>query len=85
MRCVPHEHMCGCANAEHTAGNRVQSAKLAVRVVNMRQRVTVNIQRSMLEERGPDVCTCEAMTLFCRIRMKRAAPCRAPIIHVCTV
>ena len=35
--------------------------------VNMRQRVTVNMQRSMLEERGPDVCKCEAMTLFSRI------------------
>ena len=42
-----------------------------VYVVNMRQRVTVNIQRSMLEERGPDVCTCEAMTLFGRIGISR--------------
>ena len=40
---------------------------LCVYVFNVRQRVTVNMQRSMLEERGPDVCICEAMTLFSRI------------------
>ena len=40
-----------------------------VYVVNVHQRVPVNMQRSMLEERGPDVCTWEAMTLFCIIRI----------------
>ncbi len=44
---------------------------LCVFVFNVRQRVTVNIQISMLEERGPHVCTCEAMTLFGRIRISR--------------
>jgi hypothetical protein len=40
---------------------------LRVYVFNVRQRVAVNMQRSMLEERGLDVCICEAMTLFSRI------------------